>query len=566
MSGSAIGTCSLGTITYSDYLDPPTNSKAQTLTIANAVVPPRPSGTVDPNCSIRVPVFTGSVSRDSNASNVVRGADATAFDGAGKVSVSNDFSATLRVRAPIDPLQTSKSFSPSLVVGGAKTQLTINVKNNTSNPAIALSGVSLTDNLPAGMSADGAPTFGSDCGGPATTTGAGATVVNMTGGSIAAGKTCKVTVDVITPSTTEELTNTIQPGQVTAGGGYANAVSAEAKQSVRSEIKITKAFGNNGGTSQWHTVDAPTPANLHGETFNTATPATAEIGQPVPVRVYFSNPLSVPLTGGQLVDNLPGNTVSVAGAITGSCSNLSSIVPIAGGLTQINIVGFGVPAASSTGAPGSCYVQFYVKTTDTMNPATNALSVATVGGHVTFQGFTPESALFPQQATSAQLITTAPPGPGPYDGKVNVQKGFITGSTNKIYSGTAQKDAARINKGEKIWMRIGVTNTKYDVDYEDGRIVDHLPPGLKVSLPEQKLVMQQPPAPSGSGAVIANAGCPVPGDISVSGKDITYSGWTLLNAAGPNNASPRNNGCVAYILLESDSDVGSDSINTILAN
>lgn len=298
--GSAIGTCAQGVITYGDFLDAPTNSKAQTLTITNAVVPPRPSGTTDPNCSIRVPVFTGAVNSDSNVTNFVPGANATAVDASSAVHTSNDFSATVRVRAPVDPLETNKSFSPSLVVGGAKTQLTINVRNNTSNPSVALNGVNLTDNLPSGMTATGTPTFSPDCGAP-TTTLADPAIVNMTGATIGAEKTCQITVDVMAPNITGALTNTIAAGQVTATGGYANQVAAEAVLNVRSEIKITKAFGNSGGTSQWHTVDAPAPANLHGVEFKT-TPATAEVGQPVPVRVYFSNPSSTPLTGGRLVE------------------------------------------------------------------------------------------------------------------------------------------------------------------------------------------------------------------------------------------------------------------------
>jgi hypothetical protein len=53
------------------------------------------------------------------------------------------------------------------------------------------------------------------------------------------------------------------------------------------------------------------------------------------------------------------------------------------------------------------------------------------------------------------------------------------------------------------------------------------------------------------------------------GGVITYSGWTLQSAAGPNNTSPRNQGCFYFIKLVSDDVVapgGSDTVNSVRAN
>ncbi|WP_198970594.1 IPTL-CTERM sorting domain-containing protein [Xylophilus sp. ASV27] len=567
IQGSATSGCTAGVITYSDYFDPPNNTKARTITITSAVVPPRPAGTVEPNCSVTVPVYAGAVSADSNLTNTVPGTDATATDASGQSSQSQDFSATLRVRAPVDPLPTTKTFSPSLVTGGANSTLTITVRNNTSNPAVPLSGVTFNDALPGGLTTNGAPTFSSGCGSPTTTTtAAGAAAVQMGGGSIAAGATCTVTVQVTAPATSGPLLNTIAVGGVTATGSYSNSVPAQAALYVRNEIKMTKAFGNPAGNT-WYTTDAPVPADLYGTAFNTsAAGATASVNQPVPVRVYFSNPRNTDLTGGTLTDSLPGSTVSVAGPVTGTCGNLPG--PIAAGQTTVSINGFSVPAAAN-GQPGTCYVQFYVKTTDVTAAAINELSTAGRRSDVTFSGV--DTTLFPKQATSANLTTSGTPGPGVGDGTVATDKRLIT-ADGKSYTGSALDQAAHVEKGEKFWMRVAALNTTFDADYQNGSIVDTLPPGLKVASPQTVLYMQNPPAPYGDGAPVASSGCSVQGSVAVGGSDgktITYSGWTLLNAAGPNNTSPRNLGCFYNILLESDDAAaprGSDSINTIKAS
>ncbi|MFT3779201.1 MAG: IPTL-CTERM sorting domain-containing protein [Ottowia sp.] len=561
-SATPAGGCTTGTVTFSDFLDAPDNTKAQTITITNAVVPPRPSGTVQPNCQIAIPVYTGAVSTDENVTNSVLGTAATASNGS-EVFESNDFSATLRILAPVNPLPVTKAFSPALVAGGGQSTLTITVSNNARNPQVALSGVTFTDTLPSGLTAAAAPTFSSGCGSPSTTTAAGATTVQMSGGTIAIGATCTVTVLVNAPNTTEALVNTIATGGVTATGGYSNTVQAQATLNVRSEIKMTKAFGNNGGTSDWRTVDQPVPANLYGTTFST-TNATASVNQPVAVRVYFSNPTTTALTGGSIVDTLPGDTVAVGGAVTGSCLDLPT-ASIAAGSTTVSITGFTVPAATD-GQPSSCYVQFYVKTTAAMSPAINSLSVGT-NGNVTFTNT--DSTVFPDQSTSARLVTTAT-GPGPGYGRLATTKSFITtnGSTGTSYTGDALSQAAHVNKDEEFWMRVAVRNTTYDVDYESGSITDTLPAGLRVVSPLTVRVMQNPPSPFGNGATVTS-GCSVPGSVSVSGSTITYSGWTLLNAAGPNNTSPWNVGCFYNILLESDdtaNDAGIDAINRILAD
>ena len=565
--GSATGTCTLGTVTYSDFFDA-AETQARTITITGAVVPPRPGGTQQPNCQITVPVRTGGVNSDENVINQVPGSKATATNAGGTIYESEDFSATLRIRAPVNPLPTSKAFTPALVVGGGTSTLTIRVRNNTSNPAETLSGVSFTDTLPTGLIA-GTPSYSPECGSPS---GSGGATVQMSGATIAPGQTCVVTAQVTAPVTNEALVNTIDQGGVTATGGHRNAVAAQATLNVRSQIKMTKAFGQAGSTSDWRTQELPEPPSLYNvapDTFSfTQAAATASVNQPVAVRVFFSNPTTAALTGGSMTDSLPGSTVAVGGPVTGTCGSLPA-TPITAGASVVSFSGFTVPAAAG-GQPGSCYVQFYVKTTGATSAAINQLS-AGAAGNVSFQGV--DANVFPDQSTSAHLTTTAQ-GPGPGDGYLRPTKHFITQS-GAWHTGDQASQVARVDKGERFWMRVAVTNTTFDVNYENGSIIDVLPRGLKVDTTESVRIMRNPPAPYGNGADIATPhGCPALGSVAVDTVDvagdthqrITYSGWALDNAAPPNNTSPQNLGCFYNIPLVSDDTLapeGSDSINTI---
>ena len=193
------------------------------------------------------------------------------------------------------------------------------------------------------MTATGPATFSAGCGSPTTSTASGSTTVDMSGASLppynagnAAATTCTITVPV-TATGNGALLNSIPAGGV-GNGTYSNVVAGQGTLNVRSTVKMTKTI--NGRTD----TPLPVPANLYGTTFNTG-PNSSVVGQPVLVRVYFSNPTSAPLTGGNLTDVLPsngnGNVVAVGGTAGGNCAWTPPT--ITAGATTVTLSGFTVP-------------------------------------------------------------------------------------------------------------------------------------------------------------------------------------------------------------------------------
>ena len=97
------------------------------------------------------------------------------------------------------PPQIAKQFSPSPVLPNAPSRLTFTLVNP--NPDHALSGVAFGDPLPVApgaMQVAPVPNVStSGCGAPAFAPAAGATTLSFSGGTIAAGGTCVVSVDVV---------------------------------------------------------------------------------------------------------------------------------------------------------------------------------------------------------------------------------------------------------------------------------------------------------------------------------------------------------------------------------
>ena len=528
-----------------------------TITITNAAVPTQPSGVITSNCQITVPVHSGAVGADVTVINAVPDGGASAKNAGGLDFSSEAFSASLTIRAAVNPLPTTKTFNPSNVPAGGESTLTITVQN-LARPARTLTNVQLLDTLPVGLLTTAAPTFNAACGTPTSSTNTDSPTVAMSGATIATNGSCVITVKVKAPDINEALTNTIPAGGVTADGGASNSVAATAILNVRNQVKMTKAFVNPSGGNP-RTDILPVPSNLYGTNF-TQGDASAELGQPLAVRVYFSNPTTSALTGGNLTDNLPNGVVAVGGLVAGTCGNRPT-APIAANATSVSITGFTVPAANaSTGLLGSCYLEFFVKGTAAQLDNTNTLNPS----NVSFSGIPSMP-----EATSATLDVIGQTG-GTGGGGVTVEKVFYKSTGNTSQTG-ASNPPLLVNKDEEFWMRIAVRNLKYDAQYTNGSITDTLPLGLRVATPTAVRMLQNPP-----GGPNPNTSYPLGcdgGTIQVAtnagGEDvITYSGWTLKNGAGANNTTTLNQGCFYSIKLVSSEDklytntIGANTVGT----
>ncbi len=535
--------CTTGTWSFTDLIS---GTRYQTATFTSATVPNQPiPAETSPDCKVSIPVHSGVVSADTNLINMVPGANAVASGTAGSFQ-SQDFSATLQVRAPVN-VNLSKAFSPTSVPAGGLATLTIKVVNPSS--AFPLTNVALTDSLPPGLIVSSGPTF-SGCG--AAVSAGTTTQIAVNSATIAAGGTCTITAVVQAPSGADAtLTNTIAAGNVTSSESSTNASPATATLGVVNSITMTKAF-RAGTTSR--TNDTPAPSGFSNGT------TTVQVNQPVLMRVHFYNPTNAALTGGSLTDLLPNNVVPVGSVVTGTCGGSPAMTsaPI-GSQTQSTITPITVPAAVLTNpsTTGTCYIEIYVKPTAVFALNTNSIS----SSNVTFAG-----GISPTNPTSANLgATTTGGGPGGV-GALGVDKRFSRDGT-PFDTQTGTGAPLSVQKGERFWMKVSVWNRTYDQGYTGGTVTDTLPLNVKAVLPLNIRLLQNPPSSNST----VNGGC---GDgvgggnigtvtvTPIAGQDVvTYTGFDVRNGSGANTGAQA--GCFYSIQLESLT--SGDYINTIAA-
>lgn len=147
----------------------------------------------------------------------------------------NPTSATLNV---VNPPTLSKSFSPNPVLPGQASVLTITINNPN---AISLSGVALTDTLPAGLVNSTSPNGATTCTGGAVAAPASGTTVALTNALVGANSACTVTVNVLS-NTPNSYINTIPAGALATTQGVSNVAPASATLTVLGPPGVSKGF------------------------------------------------------------------------------------------------------------------------------------------------------------------------------------------------------------------------------------------------------------------------------------------------------------------------------------
>ena len=174
-------------------------------------------------------------------------------------------SATLTVsEAPINvPLGFSKAFSPDTVDLGGISRLTFTIDNTAS--LIDVGGLAFDDDFPDGLAVAQTPNASTTCGGTFTPA-ASETSLDFTGGRVAAGQSCELSVDVVA-SRVGALTGTSR--DLTSDDGHVATPGVEATLTVEPAAApgFSKAFSPAtvflGGTSRLtYTID--NTANLIG--------------------------------------------------------------------------------------------------------------------------------------------------------------------------------------------------------------------------------------------------------------------------------------------------------------
>ena len=121
----------------------------------------------------------------------------------------------------VAPPALALNFTPSTVVPGAASTLSFTITNP--NPGAALTGVGVSDTLPAGLTVATPNGLVGTCGAGTLTATAGGTTIALSGATLASGTSCTFSLNIATSA--GSFTNTTG-AVVSANGGNGNAASA----------------------------------------------------------------------------------------------------------------------------------------------------------------------------------------------------------------------------------------------------------------------------------------------------------------------------------------------------
>jgi hypothetical protein len=273
-------------------------------------------------CSVFVDVTSSTVGTHMNVSG-----DLTS-------SAGNSGTATADLTVATDRPGFAKSFSPSSVPLGGRSTLTFTI-DNTANASVA-TNLAFSDNLPTGMVVAGPANEATTCTNGVVAAVPGTGTISLSSGTVAAGASCTVSVDVIggavglLGNTSDELTSVV--GFTLRSSGTASA----ALQVTVDPISLIKSF-----------TDDPVPAGatvtleFTVTNFDRNNPATS---------IAFTDDLDAALSGLVAV-GLPASDICGAGSSlsgTGLLTLTGGNLPASASCTFS--VTLQVPAAAATGA------------------------------------------------------------------------------------------------------------------------------------------------------------------------------------------------------------------------
>ncbi len=293
----------------------PTNNCGGTLSaVAGSTTITLQGGTIvsGGSCQLVVPVVVGATQNDSNRVNTISAGALVTDQG----SNTNAIAVGFRI---INAMGISKAYSPPIVGPAQVSRLSVTITHAVG--AVAFTGMSFTDALPAGHTVASPPNIFNTCGGAVAAV-AGASSFTLSGAGLPTGATsCAVALDIQSPAGTGIVTNTIPSGSVTTNELVGNSglqATANLERRVGTPATINKSF---------------TPANIYS-------------GASSVLQVVISNPNPYPLTSVSLADVMPtGMSVFGVPAPTTSCG--AGVVTATPGDNTVSLSNGSVPALSS---------------------------------------------------------------------------------------------------------------------------------------------------------------------------------------------------------------------------
>ncbi len=288
---------------------------SQTISMTNGTIPAQVGG-INGICTINVDVQGKSTNGAVPAThtNTIPPTNVVARIEESPSTMNSDAPASAPLTVRNLDLEVVKGFNPQLVYGGANSQMSIILRNP--NTGAELIDISFTDNMwldppdpdaypPGEMILVDPPNFdASDCGPEATLTGtAGSSTFSFSGGYLAPGDECTLTLDV-TMVVNGNRTNTIPALAVTSFNGAQNQTPTAATLTNLAGASISKSFAPN-----------PISAGLSSYSILTITIRTTA---------------TVAITDVGLVDTLPAGLQVAGGAApapTNGCGGTLSASP-----------------------------------------------------------------------------------------------------------------------------------------------------------------------------------------------------------------------------------------------
>jgi fimbrial isopeptide formation D2 family protein len=270
----------------------------------------------------------------------------------------------------------SKAFAASSIPLNTSVNVTFTITNPNTNTS--LTGLAFSDSLPSGLPVSSTPSVSNTCSGTITAA-ANSGTISLSGGSVAAGISCAVTVSV-TGTTAGTKNNTT--GTISSTEGGTGSTSNTAMVTVVAPPTISKTFAAS-------TIHVNTSTNLRftvgNPAGNSATLTGVAFIDHLPSGLAVSNPSVVTGScgGGTITATASSSSISLSGAtlaVGASCSFSVSVTGTANG-TQVNNTN---PVTSTNGGTGNSATASVTVTSAPVITAQPANQTVCAGTKVTF--------------------------------------------------------------------------------------------------------------------------------------------------------------------------------------
>ena len=288
-------------------------------------------------------------------------------------------------------LSVSMSFEPSAISQGGVSTLTYGLGNRV---AVEASEVFLSDTLPVGVLVASEPDASTTCTGGTLTVAAGGTSVEYSGGSVAAGTTCTIAVDVTSRAVDSHVNST---ESVTSSLGTSTAASAMLTVNAAGAPDFAKVFSpatiDQGEETEivFRIDNSGNAIEMTGMAFDDRLPSGVSVADPPGASNNCGGTFAAPagattlaLTGGALA---AGATCEIrvtvraieAGTQTGPEVDLmSNIATATSAAATLTVVAAGAPGFAKVFAPATVDPGGVSTLTFTIDNSDNALEVGSL--------------------------------------------------------------------------------------------------------------------------------------------------------------------------------------------